>query len=221
MRINLFVASATGLSRRVADEAVANGQVTINGHLARPGDQVNTDDKVAHNGKLLSLPTQTQIILLNKPVGYVSSRDGQGSNTIYILLPKELHHLKPAGRLDKDSSGLLLLTNDGQLAHQLTHPSFNKTKVYDIQLDKPLKDEDKQTIEQGVNLDDGVSRLQLQGRGKNWQVSMNEGRNRQIRRTFAALDYQVVKLHRTQFGDYHIGNLRTGSYTDKVADMGR
>lgn len=206
------MASATGISRRAADEIIANGQVTINGQLAKPGDQIIDSDEVTFKGKALTLPARTQSIIMNKPVGYVCSRNGQGSKTIYDLLPKELHYLKPVGRLDKDSSGLLLLTNDGQLAHQLTHPSFNKIKLYEIQLDKPLTDSDKQAIEHGVKLNDGFSSLQLEGHNDKWQVTMSEGRNRQIRNTFAALGYEVRKLHRKQFGEYKINGLTEGKY---------
>jgi pseudouridine synthase len=152
--------------------------------------------------------------MLHKPVGYVCSRDGQGSKTIYDLLPTKLHQLKPVGRLDKDSSGLLLLTNDGELANRLTHPSFEKEKVYEISLDKPLARPDRAQIEQGVLLEDGLSKLQVKPLGnEHWQVTMREGRNRQIRRTFSALGYRLQALHRTQFGTYRLGRIAPGEYT--------
>ena len=212
MRINLYIASATGLSRRAADRTVLAGDVTINGRRALPGDQASSSDTVTLKTKPLTLPTKSQTIVLNKPVGYVCSRDGQGSKTIYYLLPPELHKLKPVGRLDKDSSGLLLLTNDGQLANQLTHPSFQKQKVYEVNLDKSLTNEDKSKIEQGVELIDGISHLMLTGSANDWLVTMSEGRNRQVRRTFARLGYQVKSLHRNQFGDYKINTLQEGRY---------
>jgi 23S rRNA pseudouridine2605 synthase len=112
-----------------------------------------------------------------------------------------------------ESSGLLLLTNDGDYAHRLTHPRYKKTKMYTIALDKPLNASDHQKIEQGIKLEDGVSSLRLKaltGGEYTWQVTMNEGRNRQIRRTFAALGYTVIKLHRTQFGEYSLGELASG-----------
>ncbi len=207
MRINKYIASSTGLSRRVADKAVEQGNVTVNGVPATPGQEVNAGDVVSVSGKTLTPPTQTQTIMLNKPVGYVVSRDGQGSKTVYDLLPPELHHLKPIGRLDKDSSGLLLLTNDGQLAQELTHPRYQKTKIYEVQLSTPLAPLHRQMIsDHGLQLTDGPSKLQLErisdGDDQNWRVRMSEGRNRQIRRTFAALGYNITKLHRTQFGRY-------------------
>lgn len=217
MRINRFVANATGMSRRVADKAIEQGHVLVNNQPPTPGKDVTDTDVVTYKGKPLRLAT-AQTIILNKPVGYVVSRDGQGSRTIYDLLPPELRHLKPIGRLDKDSSGLLLLTNDGQLAQELTHPKYQKTKIYEVTLDAPLQPLHRQMIaEVGVQLDDGRSQLGLErlhdGNDTAWRVAMQEGRNRQIRRTFAALGYTVVTLHRTQFGIYTLpAGLKSGSY---------
>ena len=146
MRINKFIAQATGLSRRAADTAIGEGRVLVNGQKPSAGQDVSTNDAVLMDGKRITAPNQAQTIILNKPVGYVVSRDGQGSQTIYDLLPPELHQLKPVGRLDKDSSGLLLLTNDGQLAQELTHPRYQKTKIYEIRLDKPLQPLHRQMI---------------------------------------------------------------------------
>jgi 23S rRNA pseudouridine2605 synthase len=213
MRINQYVASASGLSRRSADEAVQAGRVTINGRPAELGATVTPDDKVTFDGRRITPGTKTTVIL-NKPAGYVVSRQGQGSKTIYDLLPEKYLNLKPVGRLDKDSSGLLLLTNDGDLAHQLTHPRYAKTKVYEVALDKPLEPLHQQMInDHDIQLEDGPSKLSLQrldDSRSEWQVTMSEGRNRQIRRTFAALGYTVKKLHRTQFAGYSLGNLSEG-----------
>jgi 23S rRNA pseudouridine2605 synthase len=213
MRINKFVARATGLSRRAADQAVAAGRVAVNGQTAGTGADVSGSDRITLDGKTLTAPAETTTIMLNKPAGYVCSRRGQGSKTVYDLLPKELHHLKPVGRLDKDSSGLLLLTDDGDLANQLTHPRYSKEKVYQIELDQELKPQDRTRAEQGVKLDDGDSKLQITDqKGKSFTVTMSEGRNRQIRRTFQALGYQVGKLHRTQFGPYRLDELALQGY---------
>ena len=212
MRINRFVALATGMSRRAADKLIESGQVIVNGQTAEAGTPADDSDSVSLDGQRLRLPENPLIIILNKPVGYVCSRNGQGGKTIYDLLPPELRMLKPVGRLDKDSSGLLLLTNDGVLAHKLTHPSFQKEKIYEVELDKPLAPEDKVAIEHGVRLDDGPSKFNLQGSNKTWQVKMHEGRNRQIRRTFASLGYTVTKLHRTHFGAYMLNSLTPGAH---------
>lgn len=210
MRINKFVAAATGLSRRAADKAIASGRVQVNNQPPSIGIQVSADDIVTLDGSIIKLPDRVTTIMLNKPAGYVCSRAGQGSQTIYNLLPAKFHDLKPVGRLDKDSSGLLILTNDGDLANQLTHPRYAKTKVYEVQLDNVLQPLHQQMItNDGIQLDDGPSKLllaSLNKQGRDWQVTMQEGRNRQIRRTFAALGYNVERLHRTIFGPYKLGN---------------
>ncbi len=225
MRINQFVAQASGLSRRAADQAIAKGRVKVDDALATVGQSIEGTEQVTLDGVPLHIAYQT--ILLNKPVGYVCSRDGQGSKTIYDLLPYELHQLKPIGRLDKDSSGLLLLTNDGALANRLSHPSFVKTKVYEVDLDRALEKGAEQAIANGVQLEDGPSALSLKPIGdtrKEWQVSMHEGRNRQIRRTFDALGYRVTTLHREKFGPYQLGELQIGQFqviTENDARSGR
>lgn len=209
MRINKYIAAATGMSRRAADKAIEEGRVLVNGATPQPGHKVTDADEIRLDHQKLGPMATLHTIVLNKPVGYIVSRDGQGSRTIYDLLPPELHHLKPVGRLDKDSSGLLVLTNDGQLAQELTHPSHHKIKIYEVRLSKPLEPLHRQMIsDHGINLDDGNSRLQLErleeNDDKHWRVTMHEGRNRQIRRTFAALGYTVTQLHRIQFGQYQL-----------------
>lgn len=216
MRINKFVALATGLSRRKADDLVARGDIMVNGTPASAGLDIAETDSVTINGRVIKAPRESTTIVLNKPAGYVVSRDGQGSKTIYDLLPPQYQSLKPVGRLDKDSSGLLVLTDDGNLAHQLTHPSFQKTKIYEAKLDKPLEPLHHQIINDlGISLEDGISKLQLSrqqdGDNTRWIVTMHEGRNRQIRRTFAALGYTVTALHRTHFGPYHLGKIASGT----------
>src|SRR5690606_9952597 len=124
---NKFIAQATGISRRAADKAVEQGRILVNGKVPESARQIEPSDTVTLDGSPVTAPDSSHTtILLNKPVGYVCSRDGQGSRTVYDLLPPELHQLKSVGRLDKDSSGLLLMTTDGQLAYELTHPKFEK-----------------------------------------------------------------------------------------------
>jgi|AntRauTorckE6833_2_1112554.scaffolds.fasta_scaffold00034_81 23S rRNA pseudouridine2605 synthase len=217
MRINSYIAKATGLGRRTVDKRIQNGAVKVNGALPEIGQSIDQNDIVLLDGKTVRPPATSQTIMLHKPLGYVCSRDGQGSKTIYDLLPKKFQNLKPVGRLDKDSSGLLLLTNDGRLSNQLTHPSFKKQKVYKVALDKPLIKNDLLAIsKKGINIgDDRPSSFQLQpidGAAKQCLATLEEGRNRQIRRTFAALDYKVQRLHRISFGDYRLNKLPTGSY---------
>lgn len=235
MRINKYVASASGLSRRQADAAIGEGRVQVNGVAPEVGQAVTPDDTVTLDGRAIR-PAVKTTILFNKPVGYVCSRDGQGSQTIYDLLPAEYQHLNPIGRLDKNSSGLLMLTNDGNLAQELSHPSRQKQKVYEITLDKPLEPLHQQMIsDHGIQLEDGPSKFTVvpagaEGfRGANtrdlsaapdgsaqddrfgpYEVTMHEGRNRQIRRTFQALGYEVKTLNRTHFGKYMLSDLPAG-----------
>lgn len=223
IRLNKFLAAQASLGRRQADTYIAAGRVCINGQVAMLGAQIDPlHDTVKFNGKILdrSPLQQFRYIALNKPVGYVCSRRQQGNTpTIYALLPRHYHHLKPVGRLDKDSSGILLLTNDGDMAHRLTHPSFHKLKRYEVTLDKPLQPLHRQMMsDYGINLADGPSKLQLERQRDSdnwrWVVSMQEGRNRQIRRTFAALGYTVTKLHRTQFGPLLLNDLHGKRYLE-------
>ena len=219
-RLNKFVALSLGVSRRKADELIEKGKIIVDGQPARLGQQISEVNHVSYNGNSLKIQDK-KIIALNKPVGYLCSRASQGGvPTIYELLPKSLHHLKPVGRLDKDSSGLILLTNDGDFAHQMTHPSFYKMKRYLVTLDQPLQPLHRQMINDfGVKLPDGPSRLTLErqhdGDDRRWIVQMSEGRNRQIRRTFAALGYTVTKLHRTDFGSYSLGSLKKGQWIEE------
>ena len=214
MRLNKFLSLHTELSRRSADKAVENGRVIINQKPAKLGDQVKGNDIVfLDNRKINSNITEIKTIILNKPIGYVCSKNGQGSRTVYELLPDEYQNLKTVGRLDKWSSGLLLLTNDGDLANQLTHPKFGKVKVYEIELNKNLEPLHQQMISDiGISLEDGISKLVIEkiNRDKNLRITMKEGKNRQIRRTFSALGYDVKKLNRVSFGDYKLGDLKTG-----------
>jgi 23S rRNA pseudouridine2605 synthase len=212
MRINKYIALATGMSRRAADQAISWGRVAVNGQPPlSAGYDVQEHDSVSLDGTPLKIQEKYTTILLNKPVGYVVSRDGQGSKSIYELLPEKYRTLKPVGRLDKASSGLLLLTNNGDLANRLTHPSYKKEKVYEIELYVPLNAADQKAIERGIELEDGVSALQLTGDATTWTVTMSEGRNRQIRRTFGELGYTIKKLHRIQFGDYVLTGTAEGT----------
>ncbi len=213
MRLNKYIARSSALSRRAADLAIKEGRVTINRRTAILGDQVAQGDDVTLDGRSITPSVKTLTIMLNKPAGYVCSRTGQGSKTIYDLLPEKYRHLNPAGRLDKDSSGLLIMTSDGALAERLTHPRYGKQKIYQVTLNKTLELPDKNRLLSGVMLKDGLSKFIKVNNYSNTvcEVSLNEGRNRQIRRTFNSLGYKVIELHRTQFGPYELGNLKPGA----------
>lgn len=218
-RLNKLLAESLGVSRREADDLIAEGKVLVNGKVARLGQRVDFSDEVCYNGSIVRFLTDYTYLALNKPVGYVCSRKRQGEvPTLYELLPEKYRDLKTVGRLDKDSSGLILLTNDGDFAFRMTHPKFVKAKVYEVKLDRALEPLHQQMISDfGVDLPDGKSRLGLERSDdsrKNWKVTMSEGRNRQIRRTFGALGYAVEGLHRVSFGSYELSGLPEGEFVE-------
>ena len=219
LRLNKFLAERIGISRRQADDIITSGKVTVDGNVAILGARTDKNSKVCYNNKIIPFENSYTYLALNKPVGYVCSRRQQGdSPTIYKLLPKQYQSLKTVGRLDRDSSGIILLTNDGDFAFQMTHPKFIKEKIYEVKLSSALEPLHQQMIADfGINLPDGKSQLGLEKMDdsrKKWKVYMSEGRNRQIRRTFAAVGYTVVGLHRIQFGKYQLANLPEGKFTE-------
>lgn len=230
IRLNKFLAERLGISRREADDAIAAGRVTIDGKKASLGARldlsIDKKPKVCYNNSIVPFDTDFIYLAFNKPVGYVCSRRAQGeAPTLFELLPEGYRKLKTVGRLDKDSSGLILLTNDGDFAFQMTHPKFQKEKTYEVDLDRPLEPLHQQMIsDYGVMLDDGPSRFVVikqtasdqNGSSLNrphYIVILREGRNRQIRRTFAALGYRVTALHRTTFGPFQLTNLESGEFS--------
>ncbi len=219
IRLNKFLAERLGLSRREADDLIAAGKVLLDDKPAQLGARLDKTSKVCYNGKIVPFEANFLYLAFNKPIGYVCSRRAQGqAPTLYELLPKEYRKLKTVGRLDKDSSGLILLTNDGDFAFQMTHPKFHKEKFYKVKLDHALEPLHQQMIsDYGIQLDDGISKFKVirdeaKDDRKHFTVLLTEGRNRQIRRTFAALGYTVTGLHRISFGKYTLTDLKPGKY---------
>lgn len=218
IRLNKYIATNFGVSRREADNLIEAGRVYINGKKAEIGVRAHENDTITIDGR--NIVEQEPIYLaFHKPVGYVCSRKQQGdAATLYDLLPKKYQTLKTVGRLDKDSSGLILLTNDGDFAFQMTHPKFAKQKQYSVELDRELEPLHQQMIADfGIQLPDGKSQMGLSRVGesrKKWDVTISEGRNRQIRRTFDALGYKVIKLHRHKFGPYELSGLAEGDFVE-------
>lgn len=223
LRLNKHIALQLGISRREADDYIDRGYVKVNGIVVSLGARIAKNDEIIVNGKLLASDTPFKYLAFHKPNGYVCSRRSQGGlPTIYDILPTEYHDLKTVGRLDFNSSGLILLTNDGDFTYRMTHPKFTKTKIYKVRLDHELEPLHQQMIsDYGVQLEDGPSKLMLERLSNDnrteWRVTMSEGRNRQIRRTFASLGYEVKKLHRTNFGNYSIDDIQPGAF--KIVDM--
>lgn len=208
-------------SRRKADDVISQGLVLVNGDVALLGDKVSLDDSIQLSGK--TGKTRDDItIALNKPVGYVSSHVAQGNEkTVFSLLPKTFASLKIAGRLDKDSQGLMILSSDGALVQELSHPSSGKSKEYIVHVKTPFKSFDKKRILEGITLEDGVSKFESIRilAPTRLRVVLQEGKNRQIRRTFEALGYQVILLERIRLGEVELGTLRSGKY-EFVHSMG-
>ena len=210
--LNAAIAERSHYSRRHASELIKHGRVWVNGQLAHIGDRVSLDAKIQIDGEALT-SQPLLYVALNKPVGYECSKQPQGKNpSVYNLLPAEYHNLNYAGRLDVDSRGLVIFTNDGQWLQELTHPSYAIKRVYDIKLNKPLSSEHKKLICEGVELEDGISRLELTGHDMNWQASLKEGRKRQVRRTFKELGYIVTDLKRIRHGKVLLDDLKEGAY---------
>ena len=217
-RLNKYLATNFGVSRREADALISDGKVFINDKRAIIGARVEEGDRVEIEGHKVN-KEKLIYLALNKPTGYVCSRRRQGDTpTMYELLPEKYQTLKSVGRLDKNSSGIILLTNDGDFAYQMTHPKFIKTKIYEVEIDRDLAPLHQQMIADfGVQLPDGLSRLGLEKMNDErtaWRITMSEGRNRQIRRTFDALGYKVVLLHRTNFGKYGLSGLKSGEFCE-------
>lgn len=215
MRLNKYIAHFYGLSRREADDLISAGKAKIDNKVAILGAIAEEGQQVDIEG--YSKVTDSYVyLMLNKPIGYVCSRNAQDSApTIYELLPEEYQNLKTVGRIDKDSSGLILFTNDGDFAQEMTHPKNQKLKVYLTTLEKPMTENDLIQLNKGVDLKDGASALDTQIiAGSKYKVVMSEGRNRQVRRTFGQLGYTVTKLKRVEFGDYKLNDLAEGSFTE-------
>lgn len=220
VRLQAYLARAGVSSRRGGEELIREGRVTVNGRPAEIGTKVDpTRDVIRLDRKILSLRA-TSWIALHKPRGYVTTRDDPtGRRTIYDLLPTELHHLFHVGRLDRDSSGLLLLTNDGDTANRLLHPRYGKLKEYQVDVEGQPDLETLDKLIQGVELEDGVAHaVSAELRGQvdediyRLRIVLEEGRNREVRRMLDAVGHPVVKLFRRSFGPILIGKLQPGRW---------
>ena len=201
-------------------DAIKNGGVEVNGETVENfRHPVNPEtDRVSVHGKPVDLkPRRTVYLMVNKPAGIITTTsDERGRRTVLDILPAKYRHLRlyPVGRLDKDSTGLLLLTNDGELTYRLTHPRFEHEKEYLIQVDGALKPEDKRKLEKGIELEDGVTYpvviKEIKISPFNYSITTHEGKKRQVRRMLANLGYQVLALKRVRLGSLTLGNLNEG-----------
>lgn len=216
LRLNRFIAQSGVCSRREADNLIANGLVTVNGVVVTElGTKVSFDDKVELEGKQLQGEKRVYI-LMNKPKGYVTSLDDpHNERTVIDLLKGEIpQRVYPVGRLDKNTTGVMLLTNDGDLTKELTHPSYQKRKIYHVFLDKPCTEDDLEKLLAGIDLEDGPIAADdvsfVEDSRKEVGVELHSGRNRIVRRMFEHLGYEVVKLDRVYFGGLTKLGLRRG-----------
>jgi 23S rRNA pseudouridine2605 synthase len=223
VRINKLLSQAGAASRRKADELIAKGAVSVNGKvLNAPGVIVDTTkDKIYVNGKAITLQEARRhyYFLLNKPKGYISTvTDTHNRKTIMDLVPK-VPGLFPVGRLDKDTTGLILITNDGSLAHRLMHPRYEVEKIYDVEVSGRLSDGDISKIRRGVDIGDErlacaeILKIKRSKDTTKLSIRIHEGRNRQVRRTFDALGYQVISLNRTSYAGLKL-DIKEGHYQE-------
>ena len=229
IRLNKYLANAGVCSRREADEFIQSGVVTVNGVVATElGMKVKRSDEVKYHDQPVTLEKKVYV-LLNKPKDYVTTSDDPQQRKTVMDLVKDAcpERIYPVGRLDRNTTGVLLLTNDGDLASKLTHPKFLKKKVYHVFLDKNVSEEDLQKIAEGIELEDGEVHADAieyaDDRDKSQVgIEIHSGRNRIVRRIFEKLGYRVVKLDRAQFAGLTKKNLRRGDWrflTEKEVEM--
>lgn len=223
MKLQLFLRDNLNISRRKAADLIKAAVIIVNGKVAEIGTEVSDKDRVVFNK--VEIPHQKQklvYIALNKPAGYLTSKtDPFGRKTVYDLLPKDLDHVFPVGRLDYDTEGLLLLTNDGQFAYQLTHPKYEVQKKYLVHLNGLLKAADKTNIEKGVQTEiitTSPAQIEILGTRNYFTelyITIHEGKNREVRKIFETCGLNVIYLQRVQVGKLNLFdlNISTGMWT--------
>lgn len=227
MRLQKFLARAGVASRRGSEDLMTAGRVAVNGVVVTElGAKVDPAcDRVAVDGREVTLSDAPAYLALNKPTGYVTTMsDPHGRPTVADLVPAdEYPGLFPIGRLDLDTSGLLLFTTDGELGHRLLHPKFHVTKRYKVEVDGTPTPADFDSLRRGVELDDGLTapaevRAIRLGATSEAEITIREGRKRQIRRMFSAVGHPVLELHRVSFGPISIGELAPGTVRTLAAE---
>jgi len=214
-RLQKLIAKAGICSRREAENLISAGRVTVDGKIIKElGAKADLNQKIRVDGKILHFNTEKIYILLNKPRGYVTTaHDERGRKTILDLIdiPERIY---PVGRLDLNSEGLILLTNDGDLTNLLIHPRFKIEKTYLVKISGEITDEKLDKIRAGIELDDGLTApAEIYLLDENFvEITIHEGRNRQIRRMFAAIGCDVKKLRRTRFANLTLDGLKVGKY---------
>lgn len=218
-RLNKYIASSGLCSRRKADELIESGVVQVNGKkVTELGYSVQNKDKVFVNGKIIH-PVKHEYYRFYKPAGYITTSDDEkGRKTIYDLLPENLHHLKPVGRLDRESTGLIILTNDGDLINDLTHPSVKVPKLYRVAINGKITQNDIDKMYKGIEIEPNkmayaqVDVLEVDNTHTVMEILLYQGLNRQIRRMFEYLGFEVVSLKRIQHAIFNLDGLKRGEF---------
>ncbi len=216
-RLQKLLAGAGVASRRASEDLIREGRVTVNGELATLGMKADPDADIRVDGERVNVETGNVYVLLNKPQGVLTTADDpEGRPTVLDLVNLD-QRLFPVGRLDMDTEGLLLLTNDGELAHQLMHPSYEVPRTY-LVLTPPIRKKALQRLREGAELEDGFARpesvrlVSQTGKEALVEVVMTEGRKREVRRLFQACDVTLLRLARIAYGGVDLGELRQGKW---------
>ncbi|HUE26717.1 MAG TPA: pseudouridine synthase [Solirubrobacteraceae bacterium] len=226
MRLAKYLASAGVASRRGSEEIIRAGRVTVGGTVVTdPARDVGPADAVAVDGAPAEQPDERVVYALNKPAGVVSTaRDTHGRPTVVSLIPAN-SRLYPVGRLDADTTGLILLTNDGELANRLTHPRFEVEKTYRVQIaNPPVRERELKALRDGIQLEDGLTAPARVRRVAPdvLELTIREGRKRQVKRMCEAIGHRVRRLERVRFGPLELGDLKPGRYRRlRPAEVGR
>jgi 23S rRNA pseudouridine2605 synthase len=219
MRLNAFLARAGVASRRGADRLIKAGRVSVNGKLGQLNDDVSDSDDVRLNGRRIS-SQKLRYILLYKPAGYVTTLKDPENRVKVTDLVKIDERVVPVGRLDFNTTGVLLLTNDGELTNKLMHPSFRVDKVYEAEVEGDITDEILNMLSIGMKLD-GSKTAPAKARkldGNKIELTIHEGRNHQVKRMLAAAGLKTKKLHRSKYGALDIKGLKPGQWRELTAD---
>jgi 23S rRNA pseudouridine2605 synthase len=220
MRLNKYIAAAGVCSRRAADELTSAGKVKINGRvMSKPGYDVRPGDVVEVNGRILAPEGRKVYILLNKPKGFITSlKDEKERPTVMEFVADIEERIFPVGRLDADTTGLLIMTNDGDFAYKVTHPGHEVYKTYRARVSGELSKERIARLRKGIDIGGFVTApaevevIKQTGAGAIVDISIREGHNRQVRKMFQAIGNKVIDLQRTSIGDIRLGGLKPGHY---------
>ncbi len=219
VRLNKFIASSGLCSRRKADELIESGVVSVNGKkVTELGFLINEKDKVFVNQKQIR-PVKYEYYRFYKPAGYITTADDEkGRKTIYDILPESMYHLKPVGRLDRESTGLLILTNDGELINELTHPSVKVPKVYLVSIESSIHKHELEQMANGIEIEPGkkayadITVLEADKKHTFMQITLYQGMNRQIRKMFEYFGYEVKTLKRVQHAIINLDGMKRGEF---------